>query len=373
VAAEVIMTISVVMAAGGTGGHLVPALAIAGALRRTRPDARICFIGTDRGLTDDIVGRAGYERFTTSVQPFARSARGVLGPLSMVPATAQARAVIRRVGASVVVGMGGYPSLPAIAAARLTKVPSVIHEANAVPGLANETAARLTPNVAVAFPGTVFKGRTTRVVGMPLRDAIAGFDRDALRAEALDTFGLDRARKTLLVFGGSLGAATLSAAAVELATRWVGRSDVQSMIIAGERDESSRSALRAAGVPDEHVHVHRFVDRMELAYAAADVVVARAGGSTVAELAVVGLPSVLVPLPHARRREQHANAAYLVEAGGAVVVDNGELTGERLDHVVSTLLADDEGREKMSAAARSVARPDAAAEMARWIMELADA
>lgn len=371
------MSISVVMAAGGTGGHLVPALAIADAVRALEPDSRISFVGTGRGLTDDVVARAGYRAYTTAVQPFTKSARGLLGPLSMVPATAQARRILREVRADVVVGMGGYPSLPVIGAARLAKIPSIIHEANAIPGLANEWAARVTPNIAVAFPDAMraFKGKSPRLVGMPLRDEIVRFDRDALRAEALRSFDLDPQRATLLVFGGSLGAARLTDAAIDLAARWAPRDDRQIVLIAGAREDGAIGAARGRGVmadaaagPGVVLRVRRFVAEMHLAYAAADVVVGRAGASTVAELAIVGVPSVLVPLPHARRKEQHANARTLADIGAALMLEDADVTGERLDQITADLLADDERRAKIGAVARTVARPNAAREMASWIV-----
>ena len=349
---------------------MVPALAIASALKRAQPDARVCFIGTARGLTEDLVERAGFRRYVTSVQPFTRSPRGALAPLSLIPATARAGRILRTERADVVVGMGGYPSVPAIAAARLARIPSIIHEANAIPGLANELAARLTANIAVAFPvaARAFGSRAPRVVGMPLREQIVAFDRLALRAEAMEVLDLDPSRKTVLVFGGSLGAARLSSAAVELATAWASRVDRQLVIIAGSRSDDIAAATISV---NPAVRVLRYLDRMELAYAAADVVVSRAGASSVAELAIVGVPAVLVPLPHARRREQHANADLLVRAGAAEVVEDVAATGARLDAIVSALLADDERRARMTSAARAVAMPAAAHDLARWIIEIA--
>lgn len=369
------------MAAGGSGGHLVPALAIAAALQRARTDARISFIGTARGLTEDLAARAGYTTHHTSMRPFARSLRGVVGPLSLLPATVQARRILRRERADVVVGMGGYPSLPAITAARLSGVPTLVHEGNAVPGLANEAAARLTRNIAVTFASTLERFPGARVTGMPLRDAIVAFDRTQLRAEAMEAFDLDPTRKTVLVFGGSLGAATLSRAAAGLAIRWATRSDVQMIIVAGATIEATTARLAAAGVdlasaPGSARAVVRllgYIDRMELAYAAADVVVARAGASTVCEIAAVGTAAILVPLPHARRREQHVNAASLGDIGAAIVVEDETLTVERLETLVGDLLADDAARARMAAAARTIARPDAADELAAWICELAEA
>jgi len=367
------MTDSVVIAAGGTGGHLVPALAVAAALQKREPGIEISFVGTARELDRTLIPAAGYRFHKTSVAPFARDLRGAIGAASMVPATMQARRILRGERASAVVGMGGYPSLPVVAAARTMRVPALIHEANAIPGLANEAAARMTQNIAVSFPETIalFKGRSPRLVGLPLRDGIVHFDQDALRTEAFESLGLAAGVATVLVFGGSLGAARLNEAAIGLAARWSAREDIQMVVVTGtshaadvqERIEPGKLTVR----------VLPFIDRMELAYAAADVAVCRAGASTVHELAVVGLPSVLVPLPIARRREQDANARMLVGAGAAKVIEDTEASAEALGAILEELLTDGAGRERMSRSARSVARPNAADEMATWILSLAEA
>jgi len=287
----------------------------------------------------------------------------------MVPATWQARSILRRERASVVVGMGGYPSLPVIAAARLSGVPSVIHEANAIPGLANDVAAKLTPNIAVSFPSTVrlFGRRRPRYIGMPLREAIGRFDRDVLRGDALKAFGLADGVPTVLVFGGSLGAAHLNDVVAGLAERWATRDDRQLLVVAGNANAGSLTERIGT---KERIRILPFVDRMELAYAAADIVVCRSGASTVHELAVVGMPSILVPLPIARRREQHANASMLVDAGAARMMENEDATPERVDRELTELLANEALRTQMAQAARTVGRPDAADAMAEWVLSL---
>ncbi|MGZ4240412.1 MAG: UDP-N-acetylglucosamine--N-acetylmuramyl-(pentapeptide) pyrophosphoryl-undecaprenol N-acetylglucosamine transferase, partial [Actinomycetota bacterium] len=279
--------------------------------------------------------------------------------------------IVRRENAGVVVGMGGYPSLPVVAAARTLGIPSLIPEANAVPGLANEAAARMTGNIAVSFEETMrlFRGRSPRLVGLPMRDAIVRFDRAALRAEALETFGLDARSPTVLVFGGSLGAARINDAAVGLAKRWSARDDVQMIVVAGTAHASALRERMEAGKPT--IRVLPFVERMELAYAAADVAVCRAGASTVHELAVVGLPAILIPLPFARRHEQHANARMLVDAGAASVIEDADATPETLERLLDGLLGDEAARARMAQAARTVARPHAADAMATWILSLA--
>ncbi|MFN2613683.1 MAG: glycosyltransferase [Actinomycetota bacterium] len=358
--------ISVVIAAGGTGGHLVPALAIAEAVERIDPAARISFVGVGRSLEASLL--PGYRTHTTNVKPFRRDLRGVLAPLSLVPATSRARAILREERASVVVGMGGYASVPVVAAARLGGIASVVHEANAVPGLGNEVCALFTSNVAVSFEAAqaAFRRRRPRLIGVPLRRSIATLDRDAARADAVRAFDLDPNARTILVLGGSLGAARVNAAVGDLASRWSSRSDVQLLWSTGAAHATTVTV--PSGVL--RVRTHPFIERMDLAYAAADVVVARGGASTIAELAAVGLPSVIVPLPIARRKEQHANARALAASGGAVVIEDGDATGERLDDTLGRLFGDRGRLDEMAAGARRVARPHAADEMAEWILAL---
>ncbi len=359
---------SVVIAAGGTGGHLVPGLAVADALRSRTPDLRVVFVGARRGIGAEAVARAGYDARTTTVRPLSRSARGLLGPPSLVPAVIQARRILREVGARAVVGMGGYPSLPVVLGARLTRVPALIHEANAIAGLANQVAARVTPHIAVAFDGaaTGFR-RPVRCVGMPLRASIARLDRDAARREGYHAFGLDPGRRTVVVTGGSQGAASIGRATVAVARAWRERDDVQVLLAAGaDKADGLRTQLGSG----DGIRIEPTIDRMDLAYGIADVVVARAGASTVFELAAAGVAAVLVPFPHARRGEQHANARLLAGVGAAVVLDDAELDA-RLRPTVEALLADDDRRAAMASAARSVAQPGAADALATWALSLA--
>lgn len=361
------MSVALVIAAGGTGGHLIPALAVADAVRALRPDARIGFVGTARGMERDVVPPAGYDLALTSIRPFSRSLAGVAAAASVLPATLQARRILRRVRARAVLGMGGYPSVPVVLAARLARIPLLVHEQNAVPGLANEIAARLTPYVGVSFPQTSLPH--ARLVGVPVRGRIDGADLRARRGEGLDAFGLSADRRTVLAFGGSLGAARLNAAVVALAERWAGRADRQILLATGRAHHAGVVASLPAEAPLRCV---AYLERMDLAYAAADVVVARAGASTVHELALAGLPAVLAPFPHARRREQHENARLLVEAGAATLLEDASLDGERLAAALEPILDDDDRRRTMGQAARRVARPDAARAMAAWLLSLAE-
>jgi UDP-N-acetylglucosamine--N-acetylmuramyl-(pentapeptide) pyrophosphoryl-undecaprenol N-acetylglucosamine transferase len=353
----------VVIGTGGTAGHVFPALATANRLR-DRLGADVVFVGRAQGHEADMVPAGGFPLETVEALPFHRkvSVDSLRAPAAALRAARRSREIVR--GTDVVIGMGGYVSVPVALAAWMEKVPLVIHEQNALPGLANRLAGRWARMVALSFGEAAdrFPRRTrTIVTGNPVRASVARVreDRETLASEGREGLGLEPARRTVLVFGGSQGALRLNQAAVELAGALSGRSDLQLVILTGpghheevRRRLPSSSALlvRTAG----------FLDRMEAAYAVADVVVARAGATTVAELAVCGLPAILVPYPYATGRHQEANARAMQRVGGATVVLDDAATGERLAGEIGTLV-DDAGRLlSMSRASRRLGRPDAA-------------
>ncbi|MFI1222144.1 MULTISPECIES: UDP-N-acetylglucosamine--N-acetylmuramyl-(pentapeptide) pyrophosphoryl-undecaprenol N-acetylglucosamine transferase [unclassified Streptomyces] len=355
--------LSVVIGAGGTGGHIYPGLALAEALRRADPDAVISFVGTERGLETTLIPAAGYRLHTVDMIPFdpALGAKRFLLPAALLRSGAQARSILRTQKAQVVVGMGGYPSAPAIVGARMAGLPSVIHESNAVPGRANQFAARLTEHLTVAFDGSrahLSGGERALTVGMPIAASLAALDRPALREEARRAFGIPDGARVVLFNGGSLGAARLTTAAVGLAARWRGRADVHLLIKTGPAAlaETRRKLAEAgAGADAGAGPVARagrdadagpvaqavpYLDRMDLAYAVADLVVCRAGSATIAELATTGVPAVLVPYPHAPGDHQTHNARVLSDAGAAHLVPDAEATADRLAELLAPLLAD---------------------------------
>ncbi|MBV9291021.1 MAG: undecaprenyldiphospho-muramoylpentapeptide beta-N-acetylglucosaminyltransferase [Frankiales bacterium] len=363
----------VVIAAGGTGGHIYPGLALAEALRELAPDATISFLGTARGLEGEIIPRAGYELDLVAMVPFVGANRVVL-PGALLRAGNQARRLLRRRRADVAVGMGGYASAPLLVGARLGRVPSLIHESGAVPGKANLVAARLTTNIATAFPAAVRAfpaNRRVRVVGMPLAPEFAHFDRAALRERSRRDLGLPPDAFVLLVMGGSQGAARLSDAAVALGERWRDRDDIHILLKLGARAGTDVDEAIARVGADKVVHRVTYLDRMDTAYAAADAALCRAGAGTVAELAATGLPAVLVPYPFATGDHQRDNAAELVGAGGAFVVDDADADADTIGPIIEGLVAEPADRERMADAARSVGRPGAAHELAGWVLDLA--
>ena len=337
------------LAGGGTAGHVNPLLAVADALRDRDADAEVLVLGTREGLESRLVPERGYELLFVDKVPFPRRPNGAAAafPARFRRAIAQVRAHIAERRVDVVVGFGGYASAPAYVAARRARIPFVVHEANARPGLANVLGARWAAGVGVAFPGTPLK--RSKVVGMPLRREIVTLDRDALRAEAAAHFGLDPARPVLLVFGGSLGAQRLNEAFGEgfgAAWRDVLAAGWQLLHVTGERSD-----LADPGQPG--YVVRRYVDRMDLAFALADAIVSRAGAATVSEISALGIPTVYVPYA-VGNGEQALNASSAVRAGAAVLIPDAEFTADRVRREVVPLLVDQGRRASMTAAAASV-------------------
>lgn len=363
---------TIVIAAGGTGGHIYPGLAVAEAIRAAEPAARVEFVGTARGLEGDLVPKAGYPLHLYDMVQFnAQGWRKVLVPGALTRGSVQARRILRQVGADVAVTMGGYTGIPLVVGARLAGVPAIVHEPGAVPGQANRLAVRFTPYVATSFPQTRFPRREARYVGYPLRAEMTAFDRDALRADARREYGLDERTRMILVAGGSQGALSLNLLTLGLAERWKDRDDVKLVLKAGARTHE-QIAERLESNPGRHrVELVRYIDRMDHAYAAADLAICRAGAGTVSELAVVGLPSVLVPWPHHEHDEQRHNAEPLVATGGALLVADRDARPEIVGPLIEERLDDPALLAAMGKGVRSVARPQAAHELAAWALELA--
>ncbi|WP_091234620.1 glycosyltransferase [Microbacterium sp. 3J1] len=333
------------LAGGGTAGHVNPLLAVADALRARDDEASVLVLGTAEGLESRLVPARGYELLLVDKVPFPRRPnRQALGfPQRLRRAVAQVRTHIREHAVDVVVGFGGYASAPAYMAARREGVPFIVHEANARPGLANVLGARRAASVGVAFDGTPL--RRAEVVGMPLRSEVIGLDRAATRAEAAAHFGLDPARPVLLVFGGSLGAQRLNEA---FSDSWSDVLDAgwQLLHVTGERSELEDPQV-------EGYALRRYVDRMDLAFAVADVVVCRSGAATVSEVSALGIPALYVPYS-VGNGEQRLNAASAVAAGAAQLLDDATFDGDAVRRIVVPLLNDRPRLDAMAAAAERV-------------------
>jgi UDP-N-acetylglucosamine--N-acetylmuramyl-(pentapeptide) pyrophosphoryl-undecaprenol N-acetylglucosamine transferase len=357
------MSLSVVLAGGGSAGHIEPALAFGDAVRRLRPDAVVTALGTERGLDKTLIPARGYPLELIPPVPLPRKPTVDLLrlPNRVRGAVRRTREVLDAVQADVVVGFGGYVALPAYLAAR-GRTPIVVHEANARAGLANRVGARFAARVAAAVPDSGLPD--ARVIGIPLRRQISTLDRAALRAEARAYFGLPAEGPVLLVFGGSQGARSINTAVAGAAS---GLSAEGIAVLHARGPGNAETAPPAAalyvGVP--------YLERMDLAYAAADAALCRCGAMTVAEVSAVGLPAVYVPLPHGNG-EQALNAAPLVGAGGGLLVADDELTPERVLAEVVPLITDPARLAAMGAAARAGGHAEADEALARLVFEVVD-
>ena len=356
--------LSLVLAGGGTAGHISPLLAVAGAVRETAPQTRIKVVGTAAGMETRLVPAAGYELAVIDRVPMPRKPGGDLIrlPGRLLRAVTQAGAILDEAAADVVVGVGGYVSTPVYLAARRRKLPIIVHEANARPGLANRVGARFADVVGTAFAETKLPG--AQLVGMPMRREISDLDRAHERAGAREALGLDPDRPTLVVTGGSSGAASINRA-VEEALPALAAAGIQTLHITGRGKQLLGSDGGLLTAPS--YRQVEYVDGMEQAYAAADLLLARSGAGTVCEISAVGLPAVLVPLPHGNG-EQALNAAGLVAAGGALVVSDALFTAQWISDKLIPLLANPAALHAMSAASAASGIRDADRRMAEFIL-----
>jgi UDP-N-acetylglucosamine--N-acetylmuramyl-(pentapeptide) pyrophosphoryl-undecaprenol N-acetylglucosamine transferase len=357
--------LSILLAGGGSAGHTSPLLATADALQRLAPGTRITCLGTRERIEAQLIPAAGYPlEFVPSVPlPRRPGAELLRVPGRLRAARNAALEVVDRIRPDVVVGFGGFVSVPAYLAARRRRLPLVVHEGNTVPGIANKLGARLTSHVATSFPGTRLPHAT--YVGLPIRRMIATLDRAAHRSEALAFFGLRPDLPVLLVTGGSQGAASLNRAVLGAAAA-LADAGVQVLHVTGSAHEVQAPET---GVP---YVVVGYVDRMDLAYSAADAVLCRSGSNTVTEVSGVGLPAVYVPLPIGNG-EQALNAGAVIAAGGGLLVDDADLTAEWVASHVGPLLSDRARLDAMGAAAAHLIPLDGDERLARMILAVAGA
>ncbi len=403
------MSRTVMIAAGGTGGHVFPGLATAAALVEAHPDLTIEFVGTADRLEATLVPDAGYTLHTVPAMALSRklSLSTFKLPAVLLRAVRQVSGILRASDVVAAIGFGGYTSVPLALAARRGKVPLIVHEQNAVPGVANKLAARAAKAVAVTFEEAMggFGSTPTVLTGNPVRPGlipdgdisdsdisdgdISDSDEDsedlrtrlrALRSTGLEHFGLEPTRSTLLVFGGSQGAQRINQALTGSVGGWNAPGELQILHAAGKRTiDQTRQDWQTSGVdPDGScgpdglkVRCVEFIEQMHLAYAAADLVVCRAGASSIAELTALGLPSLLVPYPYATADHQTVNARAVARAGGAVIMADAEVTSARMIAAVEPLLVDDDARARMARAAADFGRPDAAADVADLVARAA--
>ena len=353
------------LAGGGTAGHVNPLLAVADRIVSRDPAASVLVLGTAEGLEARLVPQRGHELRTIPRVPFPRrpDLRAIRFPARFARAVGRTRELIREHDVDLVIGFGGYVASPAYVAAKRERVPYVVHEANARPGLANVWGARDAAAVGIAFAGTPLRG--AELVGMPLRAEIASLDRAGARVDAARHFGLDPARPVLLVFGGSTGARRINDAFADawpaiVAEGW------QILHVTGESKIDEVDAAGRTGAARDRVVVP-YADRMDLAYALADLVVCRSGAATVSEITALGIPAVYVPYA-VGNGEQARNTRSAVDAGAALRIDDAELTGNAVVERIAPLLRDAALRERMARAAESIGTRDGTDRL----LELAD-
>jgi UDP-N-acetylglucosamine--N-acetylmuramyl-(pentapeptide) pyrophosphoryl-undecaprenol N-acetylglucosamine transferase len=358
-------SLSVVLAGGGTAGHINPLLAIAAAIREARPNARLLAVGTAAGMETRLVPAAGVELATIDRVPFPRkpSADLLRLPGRLAGAVRQAGRILDDAKADVLVGVGGYVCTPMYLAAWRRKIPIVIHEANTRPGLANRVGARLSRHVAVAFAGTPL--RHARHVGMPMRREVSAMVRTTAREGALRALNLQPGKPVLIVTGGSSGAQSINRT-VAASLDALSAAGVQTIHITGRGKsvtDPDGNTLSADGYRQLE-----YVDGMETVYAAADLLLARSGAATVSEVAAVGVPAVFVPLPIGNG-EQALNARGLVNAGGALLVADRDFTPEWVRTSLIPLLTDRSRLDTMAANAENLGIRNADQLMADLVLE----
>jgi UDP-N-acetylglucosamine--N-acetylmuramyl-(pentapeptide) pyrophosphoryl-undecaprenol N-acetylglucosamine transferase len=351
-----------VIAGGGTGGHLYPGIAIARALLAARPDATVTFAGTARGIESRVLPKEGLALdLLRSTGLKGSSIVGAIRGLSLLPLSAwDAWRILSRRRPDLVIGVGGYSSGPVVALAALRRIPTLLAEQNAVPGVTNRLLGRFVNAAAVTFDSTVsFFGRRGFVAGNPVRPEFFG---------ALDSSGAERPPR-ILIFGGSQGAHAINVAMVEAASRLAAGGGVDLTHQTGERDlDMVRRGYRDAGI---EARVEPFLYAMDREMKAADVIVCRAGATTIAELTAAGRAAILVPLPTAADDHQKKNAEVLARAGAAVLIEQRDLSGVRLAAAIRELVDDPARRAAIAAAARTFAKPDAARAIVAKALELA--
>lgn len=359
-------SVKILFAGGGTGGHLFPALAIADEIKTLLPDAEILFVGTKRKIEARVVPGKGFAFRTIWISGFYRSFRlnNALFPLKVIVSLMQSFLIIKRFKPNVVVGTGGYVAGPVLFAAMSMGIPTVVHESNSIPGVTTKLLSRRASKVLVTFDATkqwLKRHDNVELVGNPTRSELGRVRRE----EGAKFFNLNFAKKTVLVFGGSLGAGSLNRAVQGVVQELIGQG-IQLIWQTGERDYKKYSSE----IQSQRIWLGAFIDRMEYAYAAADLVVCRAGATTLAELTRLGKPAVLVPYPHAAGNHQVINARTLENARAAVMVYDHEMQS-KLKETILRLVNDDAARNEMSVHSLKLGNPDAGKEIAKLIVTLA--
>jgi len=365
--------IKVLLAGGGTGGHLFPAIAIADELKKLRPDGEILFVGTKGKIEARVVPEKGYRISRIWISALHRDFRfsNLLFPLKVGVALLQSFFIIRKFSPDVVIGTGGYVAGPVLWVASMLGIPIVVHESNSYPGVTTRLLSRRASKVFITFEATRkwLRGiENIELVGNPTRDILGRVSRE----EGARFFNISAKKKTLLVFGGSLGAASLNRAIAGIVTDLI-EAGIQLIWQVGEQDFPKVSAMQipSTGKQSEQqlLWIGKFIDRMEYAYAAADLVMCRSGATTLAEITRLGKPAILVPFPHAAADHQAGNARTLAEHGAAEIILDDDLSARAKEAIVR-LISDSEKLKRMGEQALKLGKPEAGRVIAERILAL---
>ena len=359
----------IIVAGGGTGGHIYPAVAVIESLRALNNSVEVVFVGTGRGLESGIVPSLGYRMYKIVARPLPRRK----GPGFLLPALLagvgiiQSLFVLLKERPDAVVGTGGYASGPCVLAASMAGTPTLYIEPNRVPGRTTMLLSRFVDEVALGFQECVRffrKGTNLRVTGVPVRPGLI----DTGKAEGVARFGLSPDRRTIFVFGGSRGASSINRAIVDAVRVLGNREDLQFIIQTGSRDYEYVSKLLA--VLPNVCKVYPYIEDIGYAYAASDLIISRAGAVTIAEVTARGLPAILIPYPYATGRHQDSNASALAEKEAAYVINDSDLSGERLAETIDRIVSDPERMAAMSERSRALGAPEASNQIAMRLVEL---
>lgn len=357
-----------IISGGGTGGHVYPAIAVADRLKEIDPDIEILFVGASGKMEMEKVPQAGYRIEGLNIRGIQRklTAGNLSFPFRLLDSLAKANRLINEFKPDVVAGFGGYASGPTLYVSARRKIPTVIQEQNSFPGITNKLLAKSADVICVAYPGMerFFPKEKIRLTGNPVRaDLMSSGER---REEGIQYFGLESDKKTLLLFGGSLGARTLNDSMKAATSLLKKRNDIQVLWQMGKLYAEQYGESETAMLPN--VHAVQFIDRMDLAYAVSDVVLCRAGASTISELCLVGASAILVPSPNVAEDHQTKNAMALVERNAALIVKDVEAVSNAISTAID-LLDDEDQRSALREEILRLARPDATAAIASEVLK----
>lgn len=363
-----------VVVAAGTGGHIYPGLSIAGSLQERVSEAKISFIGRPNSAEESAITKQGYDFYPIRAKALPRriSLQLLTSGAILSYSTLRCIRLLRHLRPRMIISIGGFVSVPVVLAARMLKIPVAMHEPNALPGLANKFMAKYARVVMLGFAGAAkyMPPQANMVVtGTPIRPEIMATTKEAGR----QGLGIDRSKKMLLVVGGSQGAKSINESMEEAANAFKDRQDLVVLHQTGP-GHFAEVCKRFGGTSDRAIDGNRtivpYIQQMPLALAAADLIVCRAGAVTLAEITAAGLPAVVIPYPFAAEDHQRKNALELVEAGAAIMIDDGELTGEALANAVLTILDDDARSHRMAHASKNLGKPAALQEITKTILNL---